>query len=622
MSDYSDSDYEDNGDYDEVVNYRQSRYVNSRLEESLEQYEEKNNIGNGEDQNIDVPGLKVNLYPHQKTSVYMMEKIEREKKYDVSPDTFIETSMSVFGDMPGYGKTLSWLALVSRDKMEWDMKKDFYYESILERGSSSTYTLKNKVKLNKLNCTLLVVSTSIIGQWDKELKRTNLKYAIVSTKKHINEVDATKLNIIVVSSTMYNLLVDKYQNYSWKRFGFDEAASTRIPNMKSVYAGFYWFITATFPALDRTSGRRSHFLKSIFQYMSQSTFNMMLVKNSNLYVASSFSMPPTRYINHKCITSAVSRMLLPILDNNVGEMIMAGNVNGAIRQLGGNVQEGNLVEVVLSKKADDLQKAQDHLRDAVKAFERRNNKEHKENVEKWEKKVNEINDAIKTIKERFNNALEEDCIICQDKLHKPVMLTCCQNMYCLACVNNLIQSRNNVKVPCPMCRTEIVNESIVKIKGYGDFENVKKKKKLVFDDDEVKEMKEEPENINWENHRVMSKPDTIEYILKTNPKGKYIIFSSYDDTFRIIHNKLREINIESVEIKGGKDTKEKKLESYINGDINVIFLNARFNGAGINLQNTTDIILYHAMPNHLMTQVIGRANRIGRQKPLTVHLLN
>jgi len=58
------------------------------------------------------------------------------------------------------------------------------------------------------------------------------------------------------------------------------------------------------------------------------------------------------------------------------------------------------------------------------------------------------------------------------------------------------------------------------------------------------------------------------------------------------------------------------------GKLKVIFLNSSFDGAGLNLQEATDIILYHDMPPHTQSQIIGRANRIGRQLPLHVHHLS
>jgi SNF2 family DNA or RNA helicase len=68
-------------------------------------------------------------------------------------------------------------------------------------------------------------------------------------------------------------------------------------------------------------------------------------------------------------------------------------------------------------------------------------------------------------------------------------------------------------------------------------------------------------------------------------------------------------------------TREKRLKSFRERDTSVIFLNSTFNGAGINLQEATDIILYHEMSTDTQNQILGRANRIGRQKPLQVHHL-
>ena len=44
-------------------------------------------------------------------------------------------------------------------------------------------------------------------------------------------------------------------------------------------------------------------------------------------------------------------------------------------------------------------------------------------------------------------------------------------------------------------------------------------------------------------------------------------------------------------------------------------------GAGINLQEATDIIMYHSISSEHRRQIIGRANRIGRTCELTVHNL-
>ena len=50
-------------------------------------------------------------------------------------------------------------------------------------------------------------------------------------------------------------------------------------------------------------------------------------------------------------------------------------------------------------------------------------------------------------------------------------------------------------------------------------------------------------------------------------------------------------------------------------------LNAINYGSGLNLQMASDIIIYHELDIELETQVIGRAQRLGRTEPLNVYYL-
>ena len=63
------------------------------------------------------------------------------------------------------------------------------------------------------------------------------------------------------------------------------------------------------------------------------------------------------------------------------------------------------------------------------------------------------------------------------------------------------------------------------------------------------------------------------------------------------------------------------IDLFKSGKIPVLFLNSTFNGAGLNLTESTDIILCHQMTESQETQIIGRANRIGRTEKLNVHHL-
>jgi len=64
-------------------------------------------------------------------------------------------------------------------------------------------------------------------------------------------------------------------------------------------------------------------------------------------------------------------------------------------------------------------------------------------------------------------------------------------------------------------------------------------------------------------------------------------------------------------------------ERFATGDIRVLCMNARHVGAGLNLEATTDVVLYHRMNTELEKQVIGRAVRFERKRDLrVVHLVH
>ena len=109
----------------------------------------------------------------------------------------------------------------------------------------------------------------------------------------------------------------------------------------------------------------------------------------------------------------------------------------------------------------------------------------------------------------------------------------------------------------------------------------------------------------------------IEKILKK--QGKFIIVSDYSETFDKIQKLLISIKLTYMTLKGHSTTINNTINSFEAGDINVLMLNSQYFGAGLNLQMTTDLILYHKFSKSMEEQVIGRAQRYGRTCPLNIH---
>jgi SNF2 family DNA or RNA helicase len=532
--------------------------------------------------------LKTNLYQHQLASVYQME--ERElKKQVIENNVVYDTNIGVNADKTGYGKTLSMVTLVYRDMMEWDMETPFI-QTIVTTYASGRIKKTVQIEYEKLDTTLVLASQSIINQWYEEIHKTPLSVAIISTKKSLDTILVNNYDIILVTPTMYNRLVLKYSKIAWKRFIFDEPGHLNVPAMKKIIAGFNWLVTATPDAIiSKHKNCRNSFMYDIIGSAGWSSFSLhfsyLLVKNTDDFIMNSFSMPPTNHIYYKCY-NPIYNTVKGFVTSKITQMISAGNINGAIEALGG-VTTDNIVELVRQKKILQLEE----IKSRIKILTISNKQKH---VDALLIKVTKLEVQINELDNRYKEILSGDCSICLEKLKKPVMETHCQNVFCGSCLLKWFETKET----CPLCR-----------------DNVKTHELIYIDDGKYYKNK----SVNTK--QLNTKINTVINLIKNKPNGKFIIFSAWDQTFTPIRNILIKNNNEFVEVKGCITSRQQSIESFKNGNTNVIFLNSKNNGAGINLTETTDIIVYHDMSEDMLNQITGRANRIGRVESLNVHHL-
>jgi SNF2 family DNA or RNA helicase len=537
---------------------------------------------------IQPPNLKVRLYPHQKASVVNMEKLEKFKRFTIENRYSCETEFGILGDIPGYGKSYSIIALLLRDKMEWDCSQE-YVKNDVRVFNDSVRIIQPSVK-KRIKTNLIVCPVSVMKQWSEYLsKAPSLSVFEISTRKHVHNFEVGKHDVVLLNSTKFNEVIDiAGENTVWKRFIFDEAASITIPSMRNINFGFMWLVTATYDYIYSIKGNGHNFLRNFIRSIPYNFLEHFVVKNNDDFIRESFYMPPVETITHQCINPSVLRILRNHIDDETHTMISAGNIKGAITKLGGNIfSTTNLIEIVKKRKAEKITSCQQSL----EFWEKRDNKKESD---QWRERLVALEAEMREIEDKYKNMLKDDCSICYDKLTNHTMVSCCQNIFCGNCIMKWLQTNHN----CPLCRHVIKPVDLSFIKNENDNEDdknkLKNKKDVVI--------------------------DIINNCVATN--RKVILFSSYDETFDIIRSQLYEHKIDFAELSGHRSVRESKLENFMKGELSVIFLNSRFNGAGINLQIADDIILYHKMAEGLRKQVLGRALRIGRTDPLLVHEFN
>tara|TARA_Y100000389_G_C17434570_1_gene504697 strand:+ start:142 stop:1032 length:891 start_codon:yes stop_codon:yes gene_type:complete len=190
------------------------------------------------------------------------------------------------------------------------------------------------------------------------------------------------------------------------------------------------------------------------------------------------------------------------------------------------------------------------------------------------------------------------CMICMNEFDKKSITSCCKNSFCFKCICKWI----DVNPSCPVCksRLSIVNDLYVidnKITVSDEIESV------------------EPKLDKHSQFQIL-----IHKIFDTNRQSKVLVFSEYDNSFDRIDRILNDERLSYDYLKGVAINSIIDKYKYKN-ETDILLVNSKSFGSGLNLENTTDVILFHKFDSQIEKQIIGRAQRPGRTTVLNIHYL-
>jgi hypothetical protein len=525
------------------------------------------------------PSMTKNLFPHQLSAIHKMEEME-SKQHLQKNHIRIVLRLSIYADIAGYGKTLAIIGLLVRDRMPWDLNADFQNENIGGIYGNGYIIKKNIIRYQRSKTNIILAGINLLRQWETELRHTDLHHVLMITKKNADTIDPFNHDVILISPNCYNYFLNKFPNIAWKRFIYDEPTHTKISAMKSIIAGYVWLITATPDMLlYNTRSSNQNFLSTVFtNYMDYHLFRSIIVKNDDDFVRSSIELPPINHHYYTCF-QPIYHIFKNLLPQSISDMISAGDMEGAIRALGGD-STSNLIELVKRVKQNSI----DECEFKIRRYER---EQDEIKTDKWLRKKDALLVQIQELEQRFG-LLEYQCHICLSSCTDPVLVSCCQNIYCGRCILEWL--KNNTT--CPVCREIIHPCHLIYVSKNVSIEGHKNKFRVIID------------------------------IITQRPSDhQFIIFSCYDKTFEILQRLLKQHDMTYCSINGSYQQRMQSLERFHNAETRIMLLNSLQDGAGMNLQNTTDIILFHQMKESIETQIIARAQRVGRTCPLEVHHL-
>jgi SNF2 family DNA or RNA helicase len=532
-----------------------------------------------------------------------MKTLEKNR-LKLDDDSELETWVGVCGDDVGAGKSLSVLGLISdnaeiRTKRKYRITTNFF--NLVQTDCGITTPIN-----------IVVVPHHVFKQWETYIKtQTYLKYIPVSKKSHVMALsysETMNTDVVLVSSTMYSSFVMYNRSLKVMRLVFDEADSIKIPSCSPMNAQFTWLVTSSLENVLFPNGyyyvrledtyrhvrrvnvagvRRLGYINDICKSLSgtdMTVLSKLVLKNDTNYIRDSIGLP-SPYKNYiLCKTPHYMKILSHGSQNRVIELLNMGDVDGALQKLGCKQEtHESIVEAVkteIQKKLEDNEMEMRFI-----ASLRCTTEAEKEN------KMKNLRDTNERLNVRMNSILEEivqfkknSCPICLDEFKKPVStLTCCNKMFCLGCVVKCSR--------CPMCRTPITSDSLVVIH------------------DKVAKVEDDKK----------TKVENLMNLLCGD--GKFLVFSKSDVAFDKISKILEDESVPFNKLLGNSTVIQSRIDRYNEGHIKVLLLNPAHYGCGINLEKTTDIVFFHKFDVDMERQIIGRAQRIGREQQLRVHYL-
>jgi hypothetical protein len=515
----------------------------------------------------------------------------------------IESNYGILADKVGSGKTFMTMGLIAYKQIPSNRDKII---------SSSIYSvIKYKCNDTPIKTNLILVPHNICRQWSEAFKFSTLKTYTVAKHTDVSFIefsenifanqqssdkpDFTELNcieyydVIIMSATMFDSFYDKFRHVKWARIIIDEIISIKnMPTDLEFNCNFLWFLTATPSGIKNI---KRQYIRTLISSTSNYIINSIIIKNDDNYIDTSMNLPNINQILIKCLTPKELRTLTEYISEDIINMINAGDIQNAITRLNCNVETSdNILEVVTNKIKKELHNKRNELEYEQKRIPD-DKKAHEDKIKKIEQKIINLEGKYSGLEERLKSFKENNCPICLNEFESPTLTNCCNNLFCLTCLAMCDK--------CPLCRQNVDIKHCTVIHD----------KKIDNTDDNKKE------------RSLCSKIDNLVTIINKNPKGKFLLFSNYDGTFENVNKRLNDEGITNNKLVGSSAVINSVIKRFTNGDIRVLMLNALNYGSGLNLQMATDIIIYHQLDMELETQVIGRAQRLGRSNSLNVYYL-
>jgi hypothetical protein len=398
--------------------------------------------------------------------------------------------------------------------------------------------------------------------------------------------------VVLVCSRRYDVVAARLSNARvvMRRLVIDEARRLDVSFVATVSRDFLWLVSAATEsacAAEIVSCHSRCFWAGLRSLGTQYV-RAITVRSTDEELVYACNVTVRHYAC--ALDSRIAGAVRGLVPQAVRERLDANDMQAALAHLGGG---SDLMTVVRRRAELDLEQARIDIRrveHGLNVFSETQRAQRAAQLEAARAKEARILRDIAVAEERFRDALSSQCAICCDDMRNPVLLTCCQNLYCGPCILPWIHAHGR----CPTCRSSTLRVEPI--------------------DDGTRRPTAAPVE------RARTKIEILNEIVAA-ATGGVIVYSVHVDGLAAAHTALCESGVSVGFIKGMSTTRDKRISEFTQGKVKVLLLDAQVNCAGLDLLALTDVVLYHDMPSDMKTQIVGRGRRINRVAPMTVHCL-
>jgi len=562
------------------------------------------------------------LYDHQLSTLYHLQELEKHRSVTITPadscydrlkghfydipnlvgNLLMNTQLGVLSSPTGTGKTHPMVALSMEPYNGGQITQSVRLNRLTQLQALSTQDLNNY-----LPSTLIVIPKNIYPQWLRVIQQSGVSYHGLFNRLNLEELVKHSLKnreeypfprIVLCKHTLYNETVGVFQK--WSRVVLDEADTINIPGSRQITAGFTWLVTATAKYLN--AHNHKGYWREILYSIDKPVLEALEITIDENYALECLHHATAVDFNILCQAIHGMNKVAQYLPKRVQEMMAAGDFSGAVKELGGQSHDTESVTEVIMKYFDSRIKNTEHQIEQAVLLEHKH--------DHLDQRLKDLNERKEGIIDQIAN-VNADCAICHDQSSDISLVQCCFQTFCTECIVEWMAMKKDQD--CPYCRLQ--NPVILKITASAAPKIVKGVSVV-----------EESVNLDAEREKLLSMepayngyqtlPKLLDYILGAWANAKIIVVTSFNlQAFQQqLENNQYQFNVLN------HVSYRKTVQEFNSGHSPIILLDAKYNGAGIDLEQTTDMIYMQELEPNLMKQTKGRAIRLSRPLHLPLRL--